>query len=186
MIGHEFTLPEKASGISVDQICATPSDDVKTQMVHQLTGYLIELHAQPWREGYVGGLTLTPTGEIAFGPPIDEGFWQTPDMDKYWSASAGVESTETLESFNPIPAEGFSSYTAYTNGCLERYVHAIEIHPSLEPYSDLIPRIREFMAQLPRIRQSSTTSPTSWHTKTCILPTSCATRTSQGVQSPRS
>ncbi|KAJ5399624.1 Aminoglycoside phosphotransferase [Penicillium sp. CMV-2018d] len=148
VIGHEFTLLEKASGISVDQIYATLSDDVKTQMAHQLTDYLIELHAQPWREGYVGGLTLKPTGEIAFGPPIDENFWQTPDLDKYWSASAGVESTETLESFNPIPAEGFSSYTAYTNGCLERYVHAIEIHPSLEPYSDLIPRIREFMAQL--------------------------------------
>ncbi|KAJ5159629.1 uncharacterized protein N7482_006633 [Penicillium canariense] len=150
VIGHEFTLLDKSSGISVDQIYATLSNEVKTQVVHQLTDYLIELHAQPWREGYVGGLTLTPTGEITSGPPIDENFWQTPDLDKYWSASAGVTSTETLDSLNPIPAEGFSSYTAYTNGCLERYVHAIEIHPSLEPYRDLIPRIREFMAQLRR------------------------------------
>lgn len=34
VIGHEFTLLEKASGISVDQIYATLSDEVKTQMVH--------------------------------------------------------------------------------------------------------------------------------------------------------
>ncbi|CAI7638496.1 unnamed protein product [Penicillium glandicola] len=148
-IGKHTSIPVPAI-IRVDQIYATLSDEIKTQMVHQLTDYLIELHAQPWREGYVGGLTLTPTGEIALGPPIDENFWQTPDLDKYWSASAGVKSTETLESLNPISAEGFSSYTAYTNGCLERYLHAIEVHPSLEPYRDLIPQIREFMAQLRR------------------------------------
>ncbi|CAI7642827.1 unnamed protein product [Penicillium manginii] len=126
VIGHAFTLLEKASGISVDQIYATLSNEVKKQMVHQLTDYLIELHAQPWHEGY------------------------TPDLDKYWSASAEVKSTETLESLNPIPAEGFPSYSAYTNSCLERYIHVIEVHPSLEPYRDLIPRIREFMAQLRR------------------------------------
>ncbi|KAJ5741967.1 hypothetical protein N7533_011376 [Penicillium manginii] len=127
VIGHAFTLLEKASGISVDQIYATLSNEVKKQMVHQLTDYLIELHAQPWHEGY-----------------------QTPDLDKYWSASTEVKSTETLESLNPIPAEGFPSYSAYTNSCLERYIDVIEVHPSLEPYRDLISRIREFMAQLRR------------------------------------
>ncbi|OQD91155.1 hypothetical protein PENANT_c001G10942 [Penicillium antarcticum] len=71
---HEFTLLEKAAGISIDQIYATLSDSVKTQMIHQLTEYLIELHAQPWYDGYVGGLTLTQTGELARGPPIDESF----------------------------------------------------------------------------------------------------------------
>jgi aminoglycoside phosphotransferase (APT) family kinase protein len=150
VIGHEFTLLEKAAGVSIDQIYATLSDATKTQIVHQLTEYLIELHAHPWREGYVGGLTRTPTGEVARGPPIDENFWQTPDLDKYWSATAGVESTETLSSLNPLSADGFPSYVAYMNGCLERYVHAIEVHPSLEPYHILVPRIREFMAQLQR------------------------------------
>ncbi|KAK9237688.1 hypothetical protein V1525DRAFT_147344 [Lipomyces kononenkoae] len=148
-IGHEFTLLERAAGISVDRVYATLSDSVKTQMVHQLTDYLIELHAHPWAEGYVGGLTLTSTGAVARGPPIDENFWQLPDLEKYWSALAGVEGgEETLESLNPIPAEGFPSYVAYIVGCLERHIHAIETHPSLQPYRDLIPRIREFVAQL--------------------------------------
>lgn len=147
-IGHEFTLLEKAAGVSVDQIYSTLSDSVKTQMVHQLTEYLIELHAHPWPEGYVGGLTLTLTGQVARGPPIDENFWQTPNLEKYWSASAGVKGEETLESLNPVPAEGFPSYVAYTIGFLERYIHAIEAHPSLQPYRDLVPRIRVFMAQL--------------------------------------
>ncbi|KAJ5754132.1 uncharacterized protein N7511_008285 [Penicillium nucicola] len=129
VIRHEFTLLEKASGISVDQIYATLSDEIKTQMVHQSTDYLIELHTprQPWRDGYVGGLTLKPTGEITLGPPIEENLWQTSDLDKFWSTSAGVKSTQTLESLNVIPAEGFSSYTAYTTGSLERYIHVIEI-----------------------------------------------------------
>ena len=73
-----------------------------------------------------------------------------PELDKHWSSSAGVKNTETVKSLNPMPAGGFASYTADTNGCLEWYVHAIEAHPSQVPYRDLIPRIREFVAQLRR------------------------------------
>ena len=142
LIGHEFTLLEKVPGVSVDQIYHTLSDETRTKMVHQLTEYLIELHAHPWKDGYVGGLNLI-NGEICPGPPIEENFWQLSDLEKYWTTSK-----ETLASLNPISPEGFASYVAWSVGCLDRYIYAIEKHPSLEPYRDMVPRIRAFAAAI--------------------------------------
>ncbi|KAJ5212929.1 hypothetical protein N7449_000098 [Penicillium cf. viridicatum] len=140
VIGHEFTLLEKVPGKSIDRIYHTLSIEVRTKMVHQLTDYLIELHKHTW-DGYVGGLTLT-NGETTHGPPIDENFWQLPDLEKYWAGS------ESLESLNPIPSRGFASFVAFTVGCLDRYIYAIEKHSSLESYRDLIPRIRTFITAI--------------------------------------
>ena len=39
----------------------------------------------------------------------------------------------------------FNSYTAFSTACLERYIYAIERHPSLEGYRDFIPRVRVFI-----------------------------------------
>ncbi|KAJ6185210.1 hypothetical protein N7519_006511 [Penicillium mononematosum] len=136
IIGHKFTLLNKVPGKSIDQIYHTLSIELRSKIVHQLTDYLIELHAHPW-DGYVGGLTLT-NGEITPGPPIDENFWQVPDLENYWAGS------ESLESLNPIPSQGFSSFAAFTVACLNPYIYAIEKHPSLESYRDLIPRIHAF------------------------------------------
>lgn len=157
LIGYEFTLLEKAPGVSVDKIYDTLSTETKTNMVRQLTEYLIELHSHPWKDGYVGGIFPHDNGESARGPPVDEWFWLVPDLEKYWS-SLGLH--ETLETINPIPAEGFDSYVAYNVGCLERYIHAIEAHPALEPHRDLVTRLQsliitlqqpEFMDQLNRV-----------------------------------
>ncbi|RAO71650.1 uncharacterized protein BHQ10_007662 [Talaromyces amestolkiae] len=145
LIGYEFTLLEKAPGVSVDKVYDTLSTETKTNMVRQLTEYLIELHSHPWKEGFVGGLIPGDDGESARGPPIDEWFWQVPDLEKHWS-SLGLH--ETLETINPIPAEGFDSYVAYNVGCLKRYIHVIEVHPSLDSYRDMIPRLRSLVAKL--------------------------------------
>ncbi|EKV11648.1 Aminoglycoside phosphotransferase [Penicillium digitatum] len=115
IIGHEFSLLEKAPGKSIDQIYHTLSVEVRTKMVHQMTDYLIELHAHPW-DGYVGGLTPT-NGEVTPGPPIDENFGQLPDLEKYWAGS------ESLESLNPIPSQGFAGFVAFTVGCLDHYIY---------------------------------------------------------------
>ncbi|OJK04021.1 hypothetical protein ASPACDRAFT_1863684 [Aspergillus aculeatus ATCC 16872] len=154
-IGHEFTLLEKASGVSLDTIYPTLSEATKTQLVRQLADYLIELHNHPWTDGYVGGLTLSASGEVARGPPIDETYWQMPDLEKYWSTSTipvtgPEEKTISLEILNPIPPEGFTDYVAFTVSCLDRYHHAIEIHPALEPYRDLVRRIRAFREAIQR------------------------------------
>ncbi|PLB34535.1 phosphotransferase family protein [Aspergillus candidus] len=157
VLGYEFTLLEKAPGVSVDSIYASLPDTVKTNIVRQLAGYIIQLHAQPWTDGYVGGLTVSSsTGgvqHLARGPPIDENYWLFPDVEKYWSVSAGVVPQghhPTLETLNPIASRGFPDYVSYSVACLERYIHAIEMHPSLEHHRDLIPRVQAFVTQLQR------------------------------------
>ncbi|EEA22412.1 hypothetical protein PMAA_090420 [Talaromyces marneffei ATCC 18224] len=145
LIGHEFTLLERAPGVSVDQIYDKLSMETKTNMVRQLTDYLIELYLHPWKDGYVGGLTLHGNGESVCGPPIDEFFWQVPDLEKYWPSP---EMHEILDMINPIPVEGFTSYVAFNVGCLERYIHAINVHPLLEPYRDTVPRLQSLIVTL--------------------------------------
>ncbi|PYH43723.1 phosphotransferase family protein [Aspergillus saccharolyticus JOP 1030-1] len=134
-ISHEFTLLERAPGISVDKIYDTLSDETKTDM-----------------DGYVGGLTLTTSGQVTHGPPIDETYWQTPDLEKYWSlgTSATPETEISLETLNPIVPGGFPNYVAFTVSCLNRYISAINLHPSLEPYQALVPQIRAFTEGLQR------------------------------------
>ncbi|RAH64125.1 phosphotransferase family protein [Aspergillus aculeatinus CBS 121060] len=147
-IGHEFTLLEKAPGVSLDTIYPTLSEAPKTHLVRQLADYLIELHTHPWTDGYVGGLTLSASGEVAQGPPIDETYWQMPDLEKYWSSS--TVPVTSLETLNPTPPDGFTDYVAFTVGCLDRYLHAIDIHPALEPYRDLVRRVRAFREAIQR------------------------------------
>lgn len=136
-LGHEFTLLEKAPGISVDKIYNTLSAAAKRSFVEQLTGYLIQLHSKDWKDGFVGGLVIKD-GVLVGGPAIDETFWQVPDLKKYWAEN------ETLESLNPLNGPS-DSYTSYNAACLDRYVYAIERHPSLEEYRDLVPRIKAFI-----------------------------------------
>ncbi|PYH96919.1 hypothetical protein BO71DRAFT_448281 [Aspergillus ellipticus CBS 707.79] len=142
-IGHEFTLLTRAQGTSIDKIYDTLSTYQKTLLVEQLTDHLIELHSHPFTPSYVGGLTLQNNNPIPVpGPPIDETFWQTPDITKYWTSS------ETLSSLNPANPTGYANYTSYNTACMERYIHAIATHPSLSAYRDLIPRFHAFIAAL--------------------------------------
>lgn len=90
-------------------------------------------------DGFVGGLAIHG-GEVAVGPPIEENFWQAPDLDRYWEGLG-----ETLESLNPIPEAGFSSYVELTVGCLDRYIYATQKHPSLERFRDMLLGLRVFV-----------------------------------------
>ncbi|KAJ5291586.1 hypothetical protein N7478_000837 [Penicillium angulare] len=141
IIKHEFSLLEKAPGVSVDQVYHTLSEEMRTKMVHQLVNYLAELHSQPWKDGFVGGLVLS-NEELVQGPPIEENFWQTPDIDKYWNGSS---EGETLETLNPLALHGYLDYVSFIVASLKCYIRAIEIHPSLKPYWDLLPRIIQFI-----------------------------------------
>ncbi|KAJ5380619.1 uncharacterized protein N7496_003047 [Penicillium cataractarum] len=142
VIGHEFTLLEKVPGSSVDQIYSALSRDARTKLVGQLVDFLHELHTGPWKDGFVGGLALRGD-DITAGPPIDENYWQALDLERYWE-----DLGETLESINSIPQSGFSNYVEFTVGCLERYIHAIQKHPSLEAFRDIVPRMRSFITTI--------------------------------------
>ncbi|GKZ58661.1 hypothetical protein AnigIFM49718_004489 [Aspergillus niger] len=152
-LGYEFTLLERVPGVSVAELYDTLDEGRKMKLVEQLAGYVVELHSHPWEGGYVGGLRLSHGGdgegkkkveeEIVRGPPIEETYWQVPDLETYWSGT-----DETLETLNPFKSDGYASYTGYNIACVERYTHAISIHPSLSAHRDLIPRLEQFISVL--------------------------------------
>lgn len=138
-IGYEFTLMEKAPGTSVDKVYDSLTEEDKKRLVEQLVEFLTELHSKSWTPGVVGGLLLQHNGMISPGPPLEETFWQLPDIEKYWPG-------ETITSLNPLgdPPSPFGSYTSYTAAALDRYSHAIASHPSLSRFRTLQPAIRRF------------------------------------------
>ncbi|KAH8652230.1 kinase-like domain-containing protein [Xylariales sp. PMI_506] len=134
---HEYTLMGRASGVSVDTLYSVLSEERKHYLVEQFVDYIIQLHSHPWPTGLVGGLILNANGGIEDGPPVDETFWLLTDIETYWDKS------ETLNSLNPIDG-AFPSWTASVSGYLDRYVHAIQGHPQLEAFRDLVPRLEAF------------------------------------------
>jgi hypothetical protein len=158
---------EKAPGICVDKVYDRLSERQKWRMVEQLAEYIIELHKLAWPHPFVGGLVPAPSldnpqhdtsatdadnnpskgkelrdDETVIGPPIEETYWQAPDLDRFWPPLG----SETLNSLNPIPVlgegrpnGGFPSYTSYIAACIDRYIHAISRHEFLAPFRDMIP-----------------------------------------------
>lgn len=142
LLAHEFTLLEKAKGVSADKIYESLTDAAKENLVDQLIDYLAQLHSLQFEDSYVGGLIIGSDGKITNGPVIDEYFWQVSDIQKYWP------STETIESLNPISAGGFPNYTAFISASIERYMHAINIHDSMRSFRDLLPRLAAFVTAI--------------------------------------
>ncbi|KAL1869906.1 hypothetical protein Daus18300_005367 [Diaporthe australafricana] len=135
-LGHEFTLLERAAGISVDKVYDQLGAETKHSLVAQLAGYLAQIHAHSFE--LIGGMQLPREGDsVVPGPVLDETFWQAPDVAKYWPPG---ESVSTLNISGP-----YESYTGLCAAQLERLVYAIERHASLAWVRDLVPRLRAFV-----------------------------------------
>lgn len=134
-LGHEFTLLERAPGISVDKVYGRLDDAAKHGLVGQLAEFLDELQARGWES--MGGLRFVDDGdEIVPGQVVDETFWQAPDIDKFWSA------TETVSSLNV--GGPYEKYTDLCAAYLEKFIYAIERHESLAWMHDLTQRLTAF------------------------------------------
>ncbi|GLA92876.1 hypothetical protein AtubIFM61612_007982 [Aspergillus tubingensis] len=105
-LGYEFTLLERVPGVSVAEVYEGLDEGRKRSLVEQVAGFVAELHGKPWEGGYVGGLQLAAQegddgDEIVRGPPIEETYWQTQDVETYWAGMG-----ETLETLNPFKSDG--------------------------------------------------------------------------------
>ena len=138
-VGHEYTLLEKVPGISVDEIYDSLDPATKHSLVCQLANFLDQLHSHAW--DFIGGLQLSPDGNnVIAGPVVDETFWQSPDILSFWPAD---ESVGSLNVVGP-----FRTYTEFVAASIDRYIYAINRHPSLVFMQDLVPRLHTFLALL--------------------------------------
>ncbi|KAI1085552.1 hypothetical protein F5B20DRAFT_575064 [Whalleya microplaca] len=133
-IGYEFTLLEKAQGVSVDTIYDSLDDAKKEFIVNQLTGYLIDIHHHDWNHAW--GLSIDHKGKVIPGRVMAETFWQAPEIEEYWSPD------ETVDSLNPKGP--YDTYTSYVKGHIGQYIQNILKHDSLRWMRDLIPRLESF------------------------------------------
>lgn len=142
VLGKEFTILECVPGTSVDKIYKDLSEEAKLKLVSQLTDIILELNKHSWH--HIGGLTLTSDGAIVPGPVLEDTFWLIPDIEEYWG------STETVDTLNP--AESYTSHALYVTGYLERFIYAIDRHPSLAWLHERFkPRLQALIDLLPRI-----------------------------------
>ncbi|KIJ57294.1 hypothetical protein M422DRAFT_148887 [Sphaerobolus stellatus SS14] len=127
-IGHEFIIQEWIPGDTLSSLYKELSE---TQL-----------------DGIIGGLTVDKKGEIVVGRVLEETFWYEPDIEKYWSAKDLEDGTppQTIETLN---IDGpFNTYVDYISAHMAKYVHAIEIHKSLDFMRPLLLRIRAFIKEI--------------------------------------
>ncbi|KAI9926035.1 hypothetical protein ASPWEDRAFT_37945 [Aspergillus wentii DTO 134E9] len=132
LLGHEFSLLGRAPGKALHQIYDDLSQGQLEQIVDQIIDILVQLHKQSWHS--ISGLAFSPSSHAVIpGRVVEETFWQAPEVARHFPSS---ESVDTLNLQGP-----YESYTAYIAGSIRTYQHIIRLHPSLEPFRDLLPRL---------------------------------------------
>jgi len=138
-LGHEYTLLSHSQGDTLSEIYSSLGEQQIEQILDQLIDILSQLHEHEWEE--IGGLRRTDQGDIVVAQVLDETFWQTPDVEKFWPPS------ETVTSLN---IQGpYSSYVEYISAQVQKYIELIKIHESLSFLRDTIPRLEAFVRVLP-------------------------------------
>lgn len=147
VLGREFTLLERVEGRSVDGMYDEMGEKEKMWLVSQLTDAVIELNRHEWK--HVGGLRFNDQGEIVPGPVLEDTFWMAPDIEKFWGPG---ESVETLN-----PSGPYNSHAEYLSAYVSCFIHAIEVHPSLEWLASLIPQLHSLQGLLPSMASLKST-----------------------------
>lgn len=139
VLGHEFTLLEKAEGICLHTVWKSLTSAAQRSALEQIADYLGKIHAHTFE--WIGGMQLSETGDsIVPGPLLDEAAWQAPDVANYWPEG---ESVSTLDISGP-----YESYTALCAAEMDRVIYAIGKHDSLAWIRDLVPRLQAFVDML--------------------------------------
>ncbi|KAH8121037.1 hypothetical protein FP744_10000760 [Trichoderma asperellum] len=138
-LDHEYTLLQRLPGVAVSDVYHRLSPEMLSRLIDQMVDIVHQTHEISWHG--VFGLQFDNNGDIVPGPVVEETFWHSHDVAKYWPDS---ESVESLNISGP-----YESYTDYIAAMVRIYQHAIRIHPSLESMRDLLPRLDAFVNALP-------------------------------------
>ncbi|KAL2201818.1 APH-domain-containing protein [Sarocladium strictum] len=152
ILGYEYTLMTKEDGVVLSDVWDDLTEEKQDHVIGQLIDHMVELHRIPW-DG-IGGLSvdvMIPGSEPTLGRVVDEDFWQTQDIAKYWSEE---ETVETLNIGGP-----FKTYLDLVIARVRLYIKLIQKHPSLEFMQDDLPRLDAFIEVLKSRKDAGTADP---------------------------
>lgn len=138
ILKEEFILQTCEPGKCLADVFQNLTPHQLDDIIDQLIDMLVQLHTYPW--DHIGGLQISSSGAIIPGSIIEETFWHNADIAQFFDST---ESHSTLNISGPFP-----SYTAYITAHIEKYIHAIEVHPSLDFMREIIPLLRGFLADV--------------------------------------
>ncbi|RAH47392.1 phosphotransferase family protein [Aspergillus brunneoviolaceus CBS 621.78] len=133
-LGCEYLICNRCPGQAISDIYSTLSEAQLDSILLQLMKILLELHQH----------------HITVGPMLDEHFWFTGDIPRYFSKE---------ETFTSLNFRGpFNSFADYVSAAVRSYLHVADIHPSLQsPLAPFRPRIAAFLDRLPALAGNTPT-----------------------------
>ncbi|PYH43505.1 phosphotransferase family protein [Aspergillus saccharolyticus JOP 1030-1] len=150
-VGREYLICTRCPGQAISDIYSTLSEAQLDSILLQLMHILLELHQH--RFPRIGGLAFDEQQQqqrsITVGPLLDEHFWFTCDIPRYFSSTTTKEETFTTLNYRGP----FDSFTDYVSAAVRSYLHVADIHPSLQesPLAPFLPRLAAFLERLPAL-----------------------------------
>ncbi|QKX62193.1 uncharacterized protein TRUGW13939_09352 [Talaromyces rugulosus] len=138
-LSREFIILSRCPGVTLSDVYDSLTQEQLDDICKQLIKFLADIHRHPFT--HIGGLVQSDTGSIIPGPYLDEHFWFTPDVKRYFDTE---DSLETLNAGGP-----FTSYTDFIIALMEKYIHVASVQKDLTFMLEHIPRLRAFCKVLP-------------------------------------
>ncbi|OKL57625.1 hypothetical protein UA08_07313 [Talaromyces atroroseus] len=141
-LNREYIVLTRSPGVTLSDVYDSLTQEQLDDICRQLLKFLAEIHQHSFAQ--IGGLMHSPTNpeNIISGPILDEHFWFTPDVKRYF--------TTTDETFETLNIRGpFTSYTNFTIALMEKYIHAASVQKDLTFMRQHLPRLRAFCNILP-------------------------------------
>ena len=138
-IGYEYQIMTVCPGVEVDSIFRDWNDATKVDFLDQIIRLLRELHSVP--VAHIGGFAFATNGhDVVPGPTCEEFALQMPDVDQYWNSHGLNRTPESLNAQGP-----FETWAQLNREWLKKYIFAIETHPLLNEFREMIPKLKKLV-----------------------------------------
>jgi hypothetical protein len=116
-------------------ICSAP--EKMDRVLEQMAKFHIELFQHSFH--HLGGLKIDENGVVVIGPPLDEHYYQLPQIASSWPAG------ETYSSLNPCSEDGYATFVGWISTHVEKYINGLSISPTATKFATHIPRLEAFL-----------------------------------------
>jgi len=149
-LNREYLIMSRCPGVPLSDVYNSLDAIQLDGVLLQLMDMLAELHRHPF--SHIGGFSLSAERDVVPAPMLDENFWFTADIAKYFES----ESFDTLNYHGP-----FNSYADYVCAAINSYLYVASLHIGLKSQlHTFYPRISAFLHLLSVSEYASTCNKT--------------------------